>query len=331
MELFLEGKNKNYTLILELMNSLYYGSRKTISRKELCDMVEKYGVSSEFNLAQSLMNENEPYNLYLLDKHANGEFCLREESGIPIQPYRIEKQWLKHILKNRKLRLFLEEDTVFKLEALLEDCGDIVPEGALFVNRPCVQLQAVDEHASRNFRLLVKAILEDKGIEYSYMTKGGERLCNCRGIPYKLEYSMKEDCFYLISYSTIDNRPIKSLLHSFEEIRIVDPEEKEYKTPEEIQKSIDEKKAPEPIILRLKDTNHALERAMFQFSCFERQLDYDKAADVYYLALAYYEFEKEEVLSRIFSLGRHVVVTSPPAIREEIINRLKKLDNNYLR
>lgn len=329
MELFLEGKNKNYALILELLNSLYFGSKKTISRNEICDLVEKYGISSEFNLSQSLMNENPPYNLYLLDSNSNGEFCLSMETDVPIRPYKIERQWLKHILKNQKLRLFLEEKTIAKLEELLKGCEDIVSEAALTINRPCKQLRTVDEHLGRIFKLLVRAILENKGIEYDYRTKSGAKLCNIRGIPYKIEYSMKEDCFYLISYSTAENRPIKSLLHSFEEIRLLELDEKDFKTSEEIQKSIDGKKAPEPVILRIKDDNHALERTMFQFSCFERKLEYDKASDTYSLSVSYYEFEKEEVLSRIFSLGRHVLVTSPSAIREEMIDRLKQLDNKY--
>lgn len=46
MELFLEGKNKNYSLILELINSLYYEDRKTISSKEINDSGRKQSVVS---------------------------------------------------------------------------------------------------------------------------------------------------------------------------------------------------------------------------------------------------------------------------------------------
>lgn len=329
MELFLEGKNKNYALMLELINWLYFGSKKSLSRSEISDMVERYGISAEFNLSQSLMNENELYNLYLLDKNIDGDYSLHIESSVPIQPYKMEKQWLKHILKNPKLKLFLEDVTIAKLKALLADYDNIVSEDALTINRPCIQLQQVEEGLSRNFKLLVKAILENKGIEYSYTTRSNELLQNCRGIPYKIEYSMKEDCFYLISYSLEDKRPIKSLLSGFKDIKLMDLEVEYNISPEEIQKSIDAKKAAKPILLRIKDVNNTLERALFQFSCFERELDYIEESDAYLLSIFYYEFEREEVISRIFSLGKHAIVVELEDIKAEIIKRLQQLKEKY--
>lgn len=315
--------------MLELINQLYF-HKKTISRYEINNMVEKYGISSEFNFSQSLMNENEPYNLYLLDKNADSSFSLQIESQIPIQPYKIEKQWLKHILKNEKLKLFLNDSTITKLEAQLANYEDIISDDALTINRPCTQLQKVEEPLSTNFKLLVRAILENKAIEYSYVTRNHTLLENCMGIPYRMEYSMKEDQFYLISYSLEDKRPIKSLLHGFLDIRLIDLEGKYDISFDKIQKSIDDKKAKEPIIISIKDINNTLERALFQFSCFERELDYIEEKDIYSLSIFYYEFEREEVLSRIFSLGKHAIVTGPSDIRNEMIKRLKQLNEKYI-
>lgn len=328
MELFLEGKNKNYTMMLELINQLYF-HKKTISRYEINDMVEKYGISSEFNFSQSLMNENEPYNLYLLDKNADSSFSLQIESGAPIQPYKIEKQWLKHILKNEKLKLFLNDSTIKKLEAQLVNYEDIISDDALTINRPCTQLQKVEEPLSTNFKMLVRAILENKGIEYSYITRDHTLLENCMGVPYRMEYSMKEDCFYLISYSLEGKRPIKSLLHGFLNIKLIHLDGKYDISFDEIQKSIDDKKAKEPIIISIKDINNALERALFQFSCFERELNYIEEKDTYSLSIFYYEFEREEVISRIFSLGKHAIVTEPSDIRTEMMKRLNQLNERY--
>ncbi|WP_372996888.1 WYL domain-containing protein [Lutispora sp.] len=329
MELFLEGKNKNYSLILELINSLYYEDRKTISSKEINDMIENHGIPSEFNLSQSLMNENEPYNLYLLDRQTDGNYSLFINSGIPVQPYRVEKQWLKHIIKNPKLKLFLENGTITKLEDMLAEYKDIVSEGSLSINRPCKQLEEIDDNLRASFRLIIKAILENKGIEYSYMTKNEILLKNRRSIPYKLEYSMKEDWFYLISYSLDEKRPVKSLLRGFRDMHLIDLEGEYDISRQDIEKSIEAKKAPHPIVLQIKDVNNSLERALFQFSCFQRELDYDKDKDIYCLSIFYYEFEREEVLTRIFSLGRHAIVIEPEVIRAEIIKRLMVLKKKY--
>ncbi|NLM44146.1 MAG: WYL domain-containing protein [Clostridiales bacterium] len=329
-ELFLEGKNRNYSLILELINTLYFGTNKTISPKEINDMVEKYGIPSEFNLSQSLMNENEPYNLYLLDKNPKGDYQLFINSSIPIQPYRIEKQWLKHILRNPKIKLFLENETIEKIKNLLANMDDIISQDTLVINRPCKQLEEVDDDLRHNFRLITKAIAEDKGIEYSYVTKNQILLENRKSIPFKLEYSMKEDWFYLISYSLDDNRPIKSLLSGFRDIKLIELKDKQKILKEDIEKSIEEKKVSQPIVIKIKNINNTLERALFQFSCFEREVDYDTTdKDLYYLSIFYYEFEKEEVLSRIFSLGRNAVVIEPEEIRAEIIERLMILKNKY--
>lgn len=329
MELFLEGKNKNYSLLLELINSLYYENRKTISPREINDLIESHGISSEFNFSQSLMNENEPYNLYLLDRQADGNYSLFVENPVPVQPYRIEKQWLKHIMKNPKIKLFLGDETIAKLENMLAEYEDIVSRDSLTINRPCKQMEIIDDNLRHNFRIIIKAILENKGIEYSYKTKNETLLQNRRSIPYKLEYSMKEDLFYLISYSLDEKRPVKSLLSGFRDMFLINMEGEYNISPQDIEKSIESKKASHPIVLQIKNANNSLERALFLFSCFERQLDYDKENDIYILSIFYYEFEKEEVISRIFSLGRHAVVIEPEDIRDEIIKRLMILKEKY--
>ena len=103
--------------------------------------------------------------------------------------------------------------------------------------------------------------------------------------------------------------------------------------PENIAKLIEEqldRRYFSPVIIKINNINNALERALFQFSCFEREVDYDTTdKDLYYLSIFYYEFEKEEVLSRIFSLGRNAVVIEPEEIRAEIIERLMILKNKY--
>jgi len=330
-ELFLEGKNRNYSLILELINTLYFGDTKSVSPKEINDMVEKYGIPSEFNLSQSLMNQNEPYNLYLLGKGPKGDYHLFINSCIPVQPYGIEKQWLKHIIKNPKIKLFLEDETIAKIENLLADTDDIISGDTMVINRLCRQLDIIDEGLRHNFRLIAKAIAEDKGIEYSYITKNKTLLKNRRSIPFKLEYSMKEDQFYLISYSLDDNRPIKSLITGFRDIKLVELKDEQKISREDIEKSIEKKKASQPIVIKINNINNALERALFQFSCFEREVNYDtEDENIYYLSIFYYEFEKEEVLSRIFSLGRHAVIISPEEIKSEMIERLKILKDKYI-
>ena len=104
---------------------------------------------------------------------------------------------------------------------------DIISQDTLVINRPCKQLEEVDDDLRHNFRLITKAIAEDKGIEYSYVTKNQILLENRKSIPFKLEYSMKEDWFYLISYSLDDNRPIKSLLSGFRDIKLIELKDKQ--------------------------------------------------------------------------------------------------------
>ena len=140
------------------------------------------------------------------------------------------------------------------------------------------------------------------GLRHSY-------LC----IPYKLEYSPKDDKFRLITAA--GRRPLTVNLSRIDSVHILDPwEEKEYRPPRERE---------EKLVMELLDSRNALERAMLHFSDLEKETE--KLDDRRYrITLRYRQSDETEILIRILSFGPVLKVVEPERMVTQIRERLAR-------
>ncbi|MEW9122187.1 MAG: WYL domain-containing protein [Thermotaleaceae bacterium] len=328
MNLFVKPKNKSYVGIVHLIHQFIHSPDRMISRKEIIDFLRNNGINDPY-LVKAILRENEDPkdNLYILEKIIGTEqYMLSCEEEIDFQPIHIEKVWLKHMLKDQKAALFLEKGTYEKLELKLEEVEDVLEENLLFKN---YKSSNTVEH--KNFypamNIILEALYYKKAIIYTYGKKDGVILKNRSAWPFKVEYSIKDDLFYLILYplDTEKPRPIKSLITNFLEIEILDREISADKIEELTVEAIEEQKVREPVVLEIHNNRNSLERAFRLFSCFEKRAKYIEDRDVHLLSIYYYHFEEKEVLSRIFSLGKEALVLGPKAIQNQIIYSIQKI------
>lgn len=78
------------------------------------------------------------------------------------------------------------------------------------------------------------------------------------------------------------------------------------------------------VTLKLKRKWNAVERCFLLFSSYDKETTVDETLDIYTLTIFYYDFDTNEILNKIISLGNAVTVIQPPQIRNRIIERLKK-------
>jgi len=177
----------------------------------------------------------------------------------------IEKLWLKNILQDEKVNLFIKEETKEKLNKALEDIPNPLNEDSIIIKNQAYQDTSNIVHYKEVFRLILKVINDKNMIQYNYKSLDGSDYINKRAIPYKIEYSLKDDKFYLLLYSTEENRPIRSILSRIYDVEIIEEEEDSQKYFDSVQ----QKKAKNPIVLYVKDERNALERVFFAFSSYE--------------------------------------------------------------
>lgn len=226
---------------------------------------------------------------------------------VPTMPLTLlEKQWLKAICEDPRMKLFgVELPELEDVEPLFTRDNyrifDQYSDGDPFE----------DETYIRNFRLVMNAIREKKPIQVTMTNRLGKEAW-ARLVPVGLEYSMKDDKIRVIAS--------RCKFRTFNLGRITSCEYYTGNGPWRLPPPREERVELTMIIT---DERNALERALLHFAHFEKQCE--RLDDNHYLLrLKYYEQDETEMVIRILSFGPCVQVTGPENMVEHVKKRLKK-------
>ena len=238
---------------------------------------------------------------------------ITEDFGTPLQHKpqmpltTLEKQWLKALLLDPRVRLFDPS------EEGLEDVEPLfTPDQFVYFDRYADGDDYSDPRYIEHFRMIIRAMHEKRKLRVCFHGHRGTRqsyIC----IPYRLEYSSKDDKFRLIT--GFRNKPLTVNLSRIDSVEILDPwEEDEYRLPQEREKEL---------VMELYDTRNALERAMLHFSDLEKETE--RIDDRRYrITLHYRQGDETEILIRILSFGPVLKVIEPETMVAQIRERLTK-------
>ena len=219
----------------------------------------------------------------------------------------LEKRWLKALLSDPRIALFSPSPEG------LEDVEPLYrPDTFVYFDRYTDGDPYGDPAYIEHFRTVLTALREKRKLRIKFSGSRGKRhrwIC----VPYKLEYSPKDDKFRLLTFSPRDSLTINLA-------RIRDAELLEPYTPEEYTPHPPRK---ETLVLELTDRRNALERVLLHFSHLEketRRLDENR----YRLTLRYEKEDETELLIRVLSFGPVLRVLSPDSFIEKVRERLEK-------
>lgn len=219
----------------------------------------------------------------------------------------LEKQWLKALLLDPRIRLFdPSEDGLEGVDPLF------TPEQFVYFDRYSNGDDFTDPKYIEHFRTIIQGMHENRKLRVRFHGHRGNRksyIC----IPYKLEYSSKDDKFRLVTGS--GRRPLTVNLSRIDSVQLLDPwNDSEYNPP---------RKKEQTLVMDLFDTRNALERAMLHFSDLEKETE--RVDDRHYrIMLKYKQGDETEILIRILSFGPVLKVTSPKSMVEQIRDRLER-------
>lgn len=222
----------------------------------------------------------------------------------------LEKRWLKTILLDKRVKLFLEpapENTeLADIEPLF------YPEDIVYFDR-YVDGDDYDAPAYiANFRLIRQAIAERRKLKVTFRNSREQKRCEILE-PVQLEYSDKEDKFRVLC---ADRQSIKTVNLG----RIVQCELLKDTFPENVRLKDREKKVLKFI---LTDERNALERAMMKFSHYKKEVE-RRDAENYLVTLEYDVDDETDVLIQILSFGSYIEVTAPDRMRKELRKRMER-------
>ena len=230
---------------------------------------------------------------------------LRHKPHMPLTT--LEKQWLKALLLDPRVRLFDPS------EEGLEDVEPLFTPGQfVYFDRYADGDDFTDPAYIAHFRLILQAMHEKRKLRVHFHGHRGTRqsyLC----IPYKLEYSSKDDKFRLLT--GYKGWPLTVNLSRIDSVQLLDPwDESEYRLPQEREATL---------VMELLDIRNALERTMLHFSDLEKETE--RIADRRYrITLRYRQGDETEILIRILSFGPVLKVIEPEGMVAQIRERLAK-------
>ncbi len=230
---------------------------------------------------------------------------LRHKPTMPLTE--LQKRWLKALLQDPRIRLF-DPPTVG-----LEEVEPLfAPDTFVYFDRYLDGDPFEDPDYIRRFRCILSAIREKRRLRIGFAgTHGREHLWNC--VPYRLEYSSKDDKFRLISSN---KRGVLTI--NLSRITYCQPlglcAQEDYR-PRELSKRV--------LILELSDERNALERVMHHFSHFQRETE-RIGENRYRLRLTYERGDETELLIRVLSFGPVVQVVYPDDFIRDLKKRLEK-------
>ena len=223
----------------------------------------------------------------------------------------LQKQWLKALTKDPRIKLFNPSfEGLEGVEPLYEQHTlvyfDRYGDGDDFENVTYVE----------NFTLILQAFREHRKISVKFKAHRGQemhRVC----IPYKLEYSSKDDKFRLIGIieSRSKGNSIIVNLSRLKSVKLLG----QYRAEEYI--------PPVPrtreLTIELTDERSCLERFMLHFSHLEKEAE--RLDELHYRIKLKYDIDDEtEMLIRILSFGPRVKVIAPESFIKLIKERLEK-------
>ena len=236
---------------------------------------------------------------------ADQRTVIRHKPAMPLTI--LQKRWLKALLSDPRMALFEPDLTG------LEDVEPLYRQDTFILFD---QYADGDPYEDPNyiscFRTVLRAVQEKKMIRVFFRGRAGARH-SFECMPYRLEYSVKDDKFRLLAAR-------KHRLDTINMARIYSCELLDEYAPKSVTLP---KESLEELTLLLHDERNALERVLLHFSHFEKEtLKLDE--QLYQIKLRYDKNDETELLIRVLSFGPVLEVKAPTKFIQLMKNRIQK-------
>lgn len=266
--------------------------------------------------------EDGSWNLFDRD----GELYLSKLSSSLITPVSaLEKSYLKALLADQRIRLFLDPEQIETLSGMLAGVSPLwKPEQLYYYDRFADGDPYADAAYRRNFRTLLQAQKESRYVEIDYNSPAGNRVHHYY-VPARLEYSIKNDKFRLLALKGSENGQGRMRLEILNVARMhsVRLTDRIFSACMDLNAMIQNSYYREPLRIQIKDRRNALERAMLHFANYQKnttRIDEDT-----YECLIYYNQSMEtELLIEVMSFGPMLTVIGNDRFLSLLKARLKR-------
>lgn len=317
MELFCEVYNCYYRIVNQILREAADGP---VTRKQMEQ------VSSELGFGESALT--------VVPKLVSGEWAfLWEEDGVfyskvdnvRVQPFtNLQKSWLKSLLSDRRIRLFLNHRQREILHLYLADVQPLFKEEDFVTFDQYSDGDFYDSlFYQEHFQSLLEAIKQQRYVQiYYHSGKGRDLLRTC--LPCRLEYSVKDDKFRLQAMHVSPSG--RRRLETINLARIINilPLDRFEAHTVDYDKLLKASLCHEPVLLEISSERNALERTMLHFAAYEKHTEKSEETGKYLCSIYYNKTMETELLIQVLSFGPVVRVLGPEAFLNQVRERVSK-------
>lgn len=299
-------------------------SKKSVTEAEIYDIINKEGFrDSTLFLPQKLIPRVDGTDWGLLRKNPDGSF-----GGVlknPPRPLltRLHKMWLKALLSDEKIDLFLGEKEKKQLSERLKDIPELYKnEYFRFTDIFADGDDYGSERYRRSFKAILGAIKRRELPEIQFTSGHGKRIC-AKYLPVKIEYSQKNDKLRAYCYSFRRGRICGSGTINIG--RIEDVRETGVTISEELseERFLARLKCEQPVTVRVSTERNAAERFTAEFASYEKRVERDLESGSLLVKIYYNPQDETELLIRLLSFGPVLEILSPESFRAQAAERVR--------
>ncbi len=219
----------------------------------------------------------------------------------------LQKSYLKALLLDDKIRLFLRDEEIGELNDALSDLAPLFyPKDFYYYDRFSDRDNYDDPDYRKHFQIILEAIKDHAYLDILYETRFRRRVHHSY-LPCRLEYSVKNDRFRLLALEAHEKQGRRLEILNLNRIREILPEGRRASRLPDINHILRRSYYKEPVRILIKDRRNALERAMLQFANYEKSTR--KIGEDTYECLIYYNSKTEtELLIELLSFGPMIQV-----------------------
>ncbi|MCI8478644.1 MAG: WYL domain-containing protein [Oscillospiraceae bacterium] len=309
MELFSELYGCYYEVVAQILRAA------PLSRRQAEELAVRWGYGeSVLQLIPKLLNH------WPLLEEREGLLCskLAHSPALPVTA--LEQAWLKALLEDPRIRLFLTDSQIAHLAQALAEVEPLFrPSDLRFFDRYLDGDNYADPAYRRRFQTILEGIQQKSFLSIAYLSPKGRTRRDCY-LPLRLEYSAKDDKFRLYAakvwHGTLQGYPVLNLGR----IQLVTPARERLDGPLDIDSR--SRRCDQPIVLRVTSERNGIERFMVEFSSYEKQSEYDAQTKTCLVHLWYQKDDETEVLIRLLGFGPVLQILGPEPFAAQIRARV---------
>ncbi len=297
--------------------------KESCDEKAVRDEIARSGFrDSVLFLPQKLIPGAEDWGLFR--RAEDGRLVRITRNAPPHIITKLQKMWLKAKLSDPRTRLFMDDDTISRLDGYLSDVTPLYRPGHFRVtDRYADSDDITDEKYISNFRAVLDAV-KHRRIMYIEFVSGRGNTIRGRFVLLKTEYSPKNGKFRAYCYLLRNDRKRSSGIINIGRITKIEDTGRVFRTDISPDDYFAARRCKEPAVIKVTTERNGVERFMMEFASYEKHTVRDLGTGEYTVELWYDEQDETEVLIRLLSFGPVIEILAPAGLREQAAERIRR-------